>query len=179
MARQAGCRRCAGVPGIAKLLSISEQDVQSIIAGRANVGAAKWKQLQCAAAKASALARVASASCDPGHPNQAGSGRSVDPTVPTTTPTWTDQHAWCARLRGTDADRLVVMRQWCEAAGGRSVGDAIHLPASLPKTHALATLEYCARQYGLRVHTDPPAPSTTTGPFTTTTGPFTRAPSST
>ena len=62
-----------------------------------------------------------------------------------------DDREWCLRLgaAGLKEARLVVLREWVEAAGGWSDAAAVHLPDSLPNGLALATLKAHARALGL------------------------------
>jgi hypothetical protein len=45
--------------------------------------------------------------------------------------------------------RRAVLREWVDAVGGWSDAGAVHLPASLPRGLALATLKMHARSLGL------------------------------
>ena len=91
------------------------------------------------------------------HANARGSG-DINETVGTNWDTgtpWTDDRAWLRRMaaaRRSD-ERVVVLGQWAQAAGGgiRCVGEVLHLelPASLDRRLAWAELHRFAREAGL------------------------------
>ena len=96
----------------------------------------------------------------PVHPVQASSAAAflgqdaASPPCPSCP--WTDLDAWCARLGAAGGlhARRAVLREWVAAAGGWSDAAAIHVPASLPKGLAAATLRAHGRALRLDVRED-------------------------
>jgi hypothetical protein len=69
---------------------------------------------------------------------------------------WIDDRSWCARLGAAALvpARRVALCEWVVAAGGWYAASAVHLPTTLPRNLALATLKAHAQGLGLAVRDD-------------------------